>query len=59
VLGDEAQTDTLFDHEIVQRMGADFYSQVFVPAIAAAFDQRLRYESIRDTIRRNWSPVPS
>lgn len=58
MLGDEAQTDTLFDHEIVRRMGTDFYSQVFVPTIAGAFDQGQRYESIRDTIRRNWSPAP-
>jgi hypothetical protein len=59
VLGDEEQTDTLFDHEIVQRMGTNFYFQVFVPAIAGAFDQGQRYESIRDSIRRNWSPAPS
>lgn len=57
VLGDEPQTDTLFDHEIVQRMGADFYSQTFAPAIAAAIAQGQRYESIRDGIRRDWSPA--
>ena len=58
-LGDEPQTDALFDHEIVQRMGADFYAQVFAPAIAAALAQGQRYESIRDSIRRNWSPAQS
>ena len=59
VLGDEPQTDALFDREIVQRMGADFYSQVFAPAIAAAVAQDQRYERIRDSIRRDWSPARS
>ncbi|HEU0026866.1 MAG TPA: hypothetical protein VFQ25_07090 [Ktedonobacterales bacterium] len=59
VLGDEPQTDALFDHEIVQRMGADFYVQTFAPAIAAALAQGQRYENIRDSIRRDWSPAQS
>ena len=54
VLGDEPQTDALFERDIVQRMGSDFYTQVFAPAITAAFDQGQRYESIRDSIRRDW-----
>lgn len=53
-LGGTPQTDILFDKEIVQRMGADFYRDVFAPAIAEAFAQGKSYESIRDTIRREW-----
>ena len=56
VLGDEAQTDELFDKEIVRRMGEDFYHQVFAPAIAAAFAEGKSYEGIRDTIRKEWKP---
>lgn len=55
-LGDEPQTDELFDHEIVQRMGAEFYAKEFAPAIATAMSQGQSYERIRDTIRRDWSP---
>lgn len=55
-LGDEPQTDALFDQEIIQRMGASFYYQVFAPSIEAAIAQGLDYERIRDTIRRDWSP---
>src|SRR5579864_3957745 len=33
VLGKEPQTDRLFDHEIVERMGPQFYREVFAPAI--------------------------
>ena len=56
MLGDEAQTDELFDKEIVRRMGEDFYRQVFAPAIAAAFEAGKSYEGIRDTIRKEWKP---
>lgn len=59
VLSDEPQTDALFDHEIVQRMGADFYSRVFAPAVAAAVAHGQRYETMRDSIRRGWSPARS
>ncbi len=38
-------------------MGTDFYTQVFTPAIAAAVAQDQRYETIRDTIRRDWTPA--
>ena len=54
-LSGEPQTDALFDKEIVQRMGADFYREVFAPAIADAFAQGKSYESIRDTVRKPWS----
>jgi hypothetical protein len=56
VLGGERQTDKLFDHEIVERMGADFYHEVFAPAIRAARERGRPYEAIRDSIRRRWKP---
>ena len=55
-LGDEAQTDELFDKEVVRRMGEDFYREVFAPAIAQAFNQGKSYEGIRDVIRKEWKP---
>ena len=57
-LGDEPQTDALFEQEIVARMGREFYDTVFVPAIADAIRQRKSYQAIRDTIRRDWTPAP-
>jgi hypothetical protein len=57
-LGGEPQTDTLFEQEIVTRMGREFYETVFAPAIAAALQQRKSYQAIRDTIRREWKPAP-
>ena len=38
-------------------MGARFYDEVFVPAIIAARDKGETYETIRDTIRRGWTPT--
>ena len=58
-LGDEVQTDQLFDREIVARMGADFYEQVFAPSIARHFERGESYESIRDTVRKDWKPARS
>ena len=55
-LGDEEQTDELFEKEIVKRMGEHFYETVFVPAIEEAVAQDRTYQSIRDTIRRDWKP---
>jgi hypothetical protein len=51
-----AQTDTLFDKEIIQRMGDDFYQQVFSPAVKAAFTSGKDYTEIRDKIRESWKP---
>jgi hypothetical protein len=51
-LNGQPQTDELFDREIVARMGADFYRDVFVPAIAHAYTEGKRYEAIRDAIRK-------
>jgi hypothetical protein len=56
-IGDELQTDETFDHDIVDRMGARFYEEVFVPAISAAREEGKKYETIRDTIRRGWKPA--
>jgi hypothetical protein len=56
---DEAvlQTGALFEREVVWRMGPDFYAGVFAPAIAEAEREGRSYESIRDTIRKSWTPV--
>ena len=56
-VGDELQTDEIFDHDIIDRMGVRFYDEVFVPAISAARDEGKTYETIRDTIRRGWKPA--
>ncbi|MDQ3694688.1 MAG: hypothetical protein M3464_13835 [Chloroflexota bacterium] len=53
-VGDELQTDETFDHDIIERMGARFYADVFVPAITDARQEGKSYETIRDTIRRGW-----
>jgi hypothetical protein len=55
--GGVPQTDHTFDEEIVERMGAPFYHQVFHPAIAQAFREGKRYEEIRDNIRAGWKKV--
>lgn len=55
-LDGEPQTDTLFDHEIVERMGRAFYGRVFAPAIEDARKSGKSYESIRDAIRKGWKP---
>lgn len=50
------QTDKLFDKEIIRRMGQEFYSDVFSPAIRDAFNEEKEYRDIRDAIRRDWKP---
>jgi len=57
ILSGEPQTDKLFEHQIVERMGREFYREVFSPAIRAAREKRRTYESIRDSIRRRWKPA--
>lgn len=52
-----AQTDALFDVEVVARMGPEFYREVFVPAIQQARAHGRAYEAIRDAIRRPWRPA--
>src|SRR5215207_2857019 len=46
-VGDELQTDETFDHDIIDRMGARFYADVFVPAITKAREEGKAYETIR------------
>jgi hypothetical protein len=52
--GGVPQTDATFDHEIIDRMGRDFYDDVFHPAIVQAHRDGKRYEEIRDVIRKDW-----
>ena len=51
------QTDKLFDKEIIQRMGSEFYRRVFSPAVGRAFKRGEPYEAIRDSLRADWKPV--
>ncbi len=51
-----AQTDKLFDREIIARMGKEFYQKVFSPAIQQAYAAGKPYVAIRDTIRKEWKP---
>jgi hypothetical protein len=53
-VGGVPQTDETFDKEIVDRMGREFYQEVFHPAIKQAFKEGRRYEGIRDSIRKGW-----
>src|SRR5206468_1473514 len=59
VLSGEPQTDKRFDHEIVDRMGAEFYERVFAPAVGGARADGETYESMRDRLRRRWKPARS
>jgi len=56
-IGDQLQTDQTFDHDIIDRMGASFYDEIFVPAISAAVAEGKDYADIRDTIRKEWKPT--
>src|SRR5438128_2205077 len=44
--GGVPQTDRTFDAAIIERMGAQFYRQIFHPAIEQAFRQGKKYEEI-------------
>ncbi|MFN8590785.1 MAG: hypothetical protein U0031_04920 [Thermomicrobiales bacterium] len=55
-LDGEFQTDATFDHEIIDRMGDEFYERVFAPAIEEALAEGRKYEQFRDTIRKDWKP---
>ena len=57
VLSNVPQTDKLFDHEIVERMGPEFYRDVFAPAVREARADGQAYEAIRDRLRRRWKPA--
>jgi hypothetical protein len=58
-LGGEDQTDEMFEKEIINRMGRHFYNTVFSPAIEDALAEGKSYQSIRDTIRKDWKPSGS
>ena len=57
VLSGEPQTDKLFDHQIVDRMGASFYREVFSPAVRDGRQKGQSYEDMRDRLRRRWKPA--
>ncbi len=50
------QTDKLFDQEIVNRMGKQFYDKVFKPAVDKAYEEGKAYVEIRDSLRKEWKP---
>ena len=49
------QTGELFDREIIDRMGPEFYHRVFAPSIANAYHSGEKYEAIRDCLRAPWN----
>jgi hypothetical protein len=53
-IGGEVQTGDTFDREIIDRMGREFYDDVFHPAILQAVHDGNRYEDIRDVLRKEW-----
>jgi hypothetical protein len=55
-LGGVEQTDRVFDHEIIDRMGRPFYEDVLSPAVQEAFKRGMGYRQIRDSIRKSWQP---
>ncbi len=55
-LNGKPQTDELFDSEIVNRMGKDFYVRVFSAATRKPLNHGKKYVGIRDTIRAKWKP---
>jgi hypothetical protein len=44
-----------FERKIIERMGREFYRQVFQPAIQQAWDAGQDYEDIRDKLREPWN----
>jgi hypothetical protein len=54
-LDGEPQTAELFEREIVERMGEEFYREVFQPALRDAFERKERYEDVRDALRTGWN----
>ena len=55
-LSGEPQTDAMFDREVVDRMGRDFYDDVFAPKIKEHFERGDSYQGIRDFVRKDWKP---
>jgi len=54
---DVLQTGEVFDHDVVEHMGPQFYRKVFVPAIEQARTKGECYGDIRDAIRKDWTPA--
>ncbi len=48
------QTDRVFDEEIIDRMGEQFYNDIFVPEIELARKRGDKYMDVRDSIREDW-----
>jgi hypothetical protein len=48
-------SDEEFAQKIIGRMGREFYTGVFQPAVQRAWDAGQRYEDIRDTLREGWN----
>jgi len=48
-------TSAEFEQKIADRMGREFYAEVFQPAVKRAWDAGQRYEDIRDTLRKDWN----
>jgi len=45
------QTDKVYDKNIIQRMGEDFYEQVFLPKLKSLVEAGLSYKEYRDSAR--------
>jgi hypothetical protein len=56
-LSGEVQSDALFDREVVDRMGEEFYRDVFAPTIKQHFERGDSYQAIRDFVRKDWKPA--
>ena len=48
-------SDEEFKQKIVERMGREFYAEVFQPAVQKAWDEDKKYEDIRDELRKDWN----
>lgn len=50
-LNNVPQTDLMFDKEIIERMGKEFYEQTFQPMVRDNLSQGFEYRQFRDTLR--------
>jgi hypothetical protein len=48
-------SDDEFKQKIVERMGHEFYAEIFRPAVQKAWDDGKKYEDIRDDLRKAWN----
>jgi hypothetical protein len=55
-LNGEPVTDSDFDREVIERMGAEFYTRVFAPEIAELVNEGKDYKEFRDSVRATWKP---